>query len=100
MPYTALLSRETREAMGVSLEGAVVVVDEAHNIVEAINAVHSKRVVLSEVGACLRTFFFHCLWVSTGMFFGRVRVTTRFWRLSSNSVSKKYTGRLVGGTYC
>lgn len=35
--------------MGVRLEGAVVVVDEAHNIVEAINSVHSKKVVLSEV---------------------------------------------------
>lgn len=49
MPYAALLSRETRAAMGVRLEGAVVVVDEAHNIVEAINAVHSKKVTLSEV---------------------------------------------------
>ena len=49
MPYTALLSRETRAAMGVRLEGAVVVVDEAHNIVEAINQVHSKKLVLSEV---------------------------------------------------
>ncbi|CAM9799349.1 unnamed protein product, partial [Ectocarpus fasciculatus] len=49
MPYAALLSREARAAMGVKLEGAVVVVDEAHNIVEAINSVHSKRVVLSEV---------------------------------------------------
>lgn len=53
MPYAALLSRETREAMGVRLEGAVVVVDEAHNIVEAINSVHSKRVVLSEVCRCV-----------------------------------------------
>ncbi|CAN0570555.1 unnamed protein product [Ectocarpus sp. 12 AP-2014] len=49
MPYAALLSREARAAMGVRLEGAVVVVDEAHNIVEAINSVHSKKVVLSEV---------------------------------------------------
>lgn len=49
MPYAALLSRESRSAMGVRLEGAVVVVDEAHNIVEAINAVHSKKLVLSEV---------------------------------------------------
>lgn len=49
MPYAALLSRETRAAMGVRLEGAVVVIDEAHNIVEAINAVHSKKLTLSEV---------------------------------------------------
>eukprot|EP00752_Nemacystus_decipiens_P010933 g9717.t1 len=49
MPYAALLSREARGAMGVRLEGAVVIVDEAHNIVEAINSVHSKKLVLSEV---------------------------------------------------
>lgn len=49
MPYAALLSRETRAAMGVRLEGAVVVVDEAHNIVEAINSVHSKKLTLSQV---------------------------------------------------
>eukprot|EP00903_Cladosiphon_okamuranus_P010493 g9925.t1 len=49
MPYAALLSREARAAMGVRLDGAVVVVDEAHNIVEAINSVHSKKLALSEV---------------------------------------------------
>lgn len=53
MPYAALLSRETRAALGVRLDGAVVVVDEAHNIVEAINSVHSKKVTLSEVRTCV-----------------------------------------------
>ena len=50
MPYAALLSRETRAALGVRLSGAVVIIDEAHNLVEAINSVHSKRLSLSEVG--------------------------------------------------
>ena len=54
MPYAALLSREARAAMGVRLDGAVVVVDEAHNIVEAINSVHSKKIVLSEVLTMIR----------------------------------------------
>lgn len=49
MPYAALLSRESREATGVRLEGSVVVIDEAHNIIEAINSVHSRRLTLSEV---------------------------------------------------
>ncbi|CAM9502241.1 unnamed protein product, partial [Discosporangium mesarthrocarpum] len=49
MPYTALLLRESREAMGIRLEEAVVVVDEAHNIIEAINAVHSVKVGLAEI---------------------------------------------------
>jgi DEAD_2 len=46
MPYTSLLSRETRRALGVRLRGNVVIVDEAHNIVEAVNAVHSAVVRL------------------------------------------------------
>ena len=33
--------QETRQALGVRLEGAVVVVDEAHNLVDAVNASHS-----------------------------------------------------------
>ena len=49
MPYAALLSHETSQALGVRLSGAVVIVDEAHNIVEAINSVHSKSLALSEV---------------------------------------------------
>ncbi|KAG5178143.1 helicase C-terminal domain-containing protein [Tribonema minus] len=49
MPYAALLQRETRRALGVRLRGNVVIVDEAHNIVEAVNAVHSAVVRLREL---------------------------------------------------
>jgi chromosome transmission fidelity protein 1 len=44
MPYTVLLQRASREAMGVRLRNSVVIIDEAHNIVEAVNAVHSVKV--------------------------------------------------------
>lgn len=40
--YTAL--QETRESLGVRLEGNIVVVDEAHNLVDAVNNVHSALV--------------------------------------------------------
>lgn len=33
-------AQETRESLGLRLEGAVVIVDEAHNLVDAVNAVH------------------------------------------------------------
>lgn len=33
--------RKTREALGVQLEGAVVIIDEAHNLLPAINGSHS-----------------------------------------------------------
>lgn len=33
--------QEMRESLGVRLEGSVVIIDEAHNIVDAVNGVHS-----------------------------------------------------------
>ncbi|KAJ2567550.1 ATP-dependent DNA helicase chl1 [Coemansia sp. RSA 1822] len=41
LPYNMLLSRSAREALGVSLAGSVVIVDEAHNLVDTILATHS-----------------------------------------------------------
>ena len=49
MPYAALLQRASRKALGVRLRDAVVIVDEAHNIVEAVNAVHSVRVTADDL---------------------------------------------------
>jgi hypothetical protein len=37
VPYASLLHRATREALGIELAGNVVLIDEAHNLVEAIN---------------------------------------------------------------
>ena len=46
--------QETREALGVRLDGAVVVVDEAHNLVRAPAACHS--VLLAQVAcACAKS---------------------------------------------
>lgn len=39
LQHTVLLSRES---LGVDLQGCVVIIDEAHNIIETINAVHSR----------------------------------------------------------
>ncbi|KAJ2817616.1 ATP-dependent DNA helicase chl1, partial [Coemansia sp. 'formosensis'] len=41
LPYNTLLSRSARQAMGISLTGNVVIVDEAHNLVDTIMAIHS-----------------------------------------------------------
>lgn len=52
MPYSMLLSKDTRESMGIQLEDNIVVFDEAHNIVEAINntykvEISSKQLVVA-----------------------------------------------------
>jgi len=41
MPYSMLLNKHTRESIGLKLSKCVVVVDEGHNLVDAINSSHS-----------------------------------------------------------
>ncbi|KAJ2809540.1 ATP-dependent DNA helicase chl1 [Coemansia guatemalensis] len=41
LPYNMLLSQSSRESMGISLANSVVIVDEAHNLVDTILATHS-----------------------------------------------------------
>ncbi|KAL6782475.1 XPD4 [Auxenochlorella protothecoides x Auxenochlorella symbiontica] len=51
-PYSALLLRETRDALGLQLKGNVFVVDEAHNLVDAVNDAHSATVTGRQAAAC------------------------------------------------
>jgi len=51
MPYATLLHKSTRESMRIPLKGNVVLVDEAHNLIEAINAVHTAMLSLQAVRA-------------------------------------------------
>jgi chromosome transmission fidelity protein 1 len=50
-PYPALLAEETRAALGVRLEGAVVIVDEAHNLTDAVNGAHAAELGAGAAGA-------------------------------------------------
>lgn len=44
MPYSMLLHASTRASSGIDLRGAVVVIDEAHNVIDAINSSHASSV--------------------------------------------------------
>lgn len=46
-PYASLFHSGTRESLGLNLRGAVVVVDEAHNLIETLNDLHSPNLSLS-----------------------------------------------------
>ncbi|KAK4498434.1 hypothetical protein PRZ48_011092 [Zasmidium cellare] len=44
LPYPLLLQKAAREALGISLKGHVVVIDEAHNLMNAVEGIYSARI--------------------------------------------------------
>lgn len=53
LPYSMLLSQSTRESIGLSLEQALVIVDEAHNVPEALRSIHSCALSLPIINTAL-----------------------------------------------
>ncbi|CAK7270402.1 ATP-dependent DNA helicase chl1 [Sporothrix epigloea] len=51
LPYPLLLQKAAREALGIRLDrrNSVVIIDEAHNILDAVASVHAASVRLSEL---------------------------------------------------
>lgn len=49
LPYPLLLQKSAREALGVSVKGHVVVVDEAHNLMDAIAGIYGVSVTLTQL---------------------------------------------------
>ncbi|KAM6214498.1 ATP-dependent DNA helicase DDX11 isoform 2-T2 [Rhynchocyon petersi] len=44
LPYQMLLHAATRQAAGIRLQGQVVIIDEAHNLIDTITSIHSAEV--------------------------------------------------------
>jgi chromosome transmission fidelity protein 1 len=51
LPYPLLLQKSAREALGISLKGHVVIIDEAHNLMDAISGIHGVEVSLKRLKA-------------------------------------------------
>lgn len=49
LPYQFLLLQSTRESLGIDLKNSVVVIDEAHNLIDTVNAIHSSEVSLQDL---------------------------------------------------
>ncbi|CAJ2508484.1 Uu.00g135100.m01.CDS01 [Anthostomella pinea] len=49
LPYPLLLQKTARDALGIKLEGNVVIIDEAHNIMDAVANVYASGISLSEL---------------------------------------------------
>lgn len=53
LPYNTLLHGPTREAVGLKLKGSVVIIDEAHNLLDVINSVYSVEITGAHVSELL-----------------------------------------------
>jgi chromosome transmission fidelity protein 1 len=49
LPYPLLLQKSAREALGINLKGHVVIIDEAHNLMDAISGIHGISVTLAQL---------------------------------------------------
>ncbi|KAA8907495.1 hypothetical protein TRICI_004971 [Trichomonascus ciferrii] len=49
LPYQLLLQKSSRKALNIDLKDSVVVIDEAHNILETMSSLYSLSVTLSQV---------------------------------------------------
>lgn len=49
LPYPLLLQKSAREALGISVKGHVVIIDEAHNLMDAVEGICSAQVSVSQL---------------------------------------------------
>lgn len=54
IPYNVLLQKETREAFGVDLTDSIVIIDEAHNLIDAINQMNSVSISVEAIAKSLK----------------------------------------------
>ncbi|CCH41762.1 chromosome transmission fidelity protein 1 [Wickerhamomyces ciferrii] len=52
LPYQLLLQKSSRDALNISIKDCVVVIDEAHNLLDTIISLHSVAVTIDEFSAC------------------------------------------------
>ncbi|KAL9613758.1 MAG: hypothetical protein Q9167_001703 [Letrouitia subvulpina] len=52
LPYPLLLQRSAREALGISLKNNVVIIDEAHNLMDTICNLHSVTISNTQLKRC------------------------------------------------
>uniref|UniRef100_A0A6B2KXE1 Helicase ATP-binding domain-containing protein n=1 Tax=Arcella intermedia TaxID=1963864 RepID=A0A6B2KXE1_9EUKA len=49
LPYQMLLHKNTRESLGIDLKGNVVIVDEAHNLIDTITQIYSIQLTATQI---------------------------------------------------
>ncbi|KAG9574816.1 ATP-dependent RNA helicase CHL1, partial [Aureobasidium melanogenum] len=49
LPYPLLLQKTAREALGLSLKNHIIIIDEAHNLMDAISSIHTVEVSIQQL---------------------------------------------------
>ncbi|XP_060662553.1 ATP-dependent DNA helicase DDX11 [Drosophila nasuta] len=49
LPYQLLLQRNSRQQLGIELSGSIIIVDEAHNLLDTLMQLHSSEVQLEQL---------------------------------------------------
>ncbi|XP_065094868.1 ATP-dependent DNA helicase DDX11 [Ochlerotatus camptorhynchus] len=49
IPYQNLLHRGTREQTGIDIKNSVIIIDEAHNLLDTISSIHSQEMTLEQL---------------------------------------------------
>jgi chromosome transmission fidelity protein 1 len=44
LPYNILFQKETRESFNINLKNQIVIIDEAHNLIDTISSIHSVEI--------------------------------------------------------
>ncbi|CAI5725771.1 unnamed protein product [Peronospora effusa] len=57
VPYSMLLSKDTRETLGIALEDNIIIFDEAHNIIDAINNTYRVEITSKQLVVARRTLW-------------------------------------------
>ncbi|OTF75405.1 hypothetical protein BLA29_007915, partial [Euroglyphus maynei] len=54
MPYNILLHHSTREYFNIKLEDSIVIIDEAHNLLETISNIHSIEIYAQQLSSLIK----------------------------------------------
>ena len=63
LPYNTLLHTPTREAVGIKLKDNIVIIDEAHNLMDTISSIYSVQITLIHVNYIVyNVIYFICVY--------------------------------------
>ncbi|XAR50639.1 RNA helicase [Bertholletia excelsa] len=60
LPYQSLLSKSSRESLGLNLKNNIIIIDEAHNLADSLISMYDSKITLSQLERLhsqLRTYF-------------------------------------------